>query len=62
VFGIMVLVMTYALAITNLSTTQIPSVCNGYQPLLRQCVPFLVIGSSNPPTSLCSTYKPHIYN
>jgi len=24
--------------------------------------PFLVIGSSNPPTSLCSTYKPYIYN
>ncbi|KAK7333705.1 hypothetical protein VNO80_30482 [Phaseolus coccineus] len=53
VFGVVVLVMVYGLAVTTLITAQVPSTCNGYGPLLFQCVPYLVIGSSDPPTPHC---------
>ncbi|KAK7333704.1 hypothetical protein VNO80_30481 [Phaseolus coccineus] len=57
VFGVVVLVMAYGLAVTTFITAQvpalIPSTCNGYEPLLFQCVPYLVIDSSNPPTARC---------
>ncbi|ESW14849.1 hypothetical protein PHAVU_007G022400 [Phaseolus vulgaris] len=53
VFGVVVLVMAYGLALTTFITAQVPSTCNGYEPLLVQCVPYLVIDSSNPPTAHC---------
>ena len=52
-FGVVVLVMAYGLAVTTLITAQVPSTCNGYEPLLFQCVPYLVIDASNPPTAHC---------
>ncbi|ESW18268.1 hypothetical protein PHAVU_006G026900 [Phaseolus vulgaris] len=53
VFGVVVLAMAYILAVTTLTTAQVPSTCNGYEPLLFQCVPNLVIGSSDSPTPHC---------
>ncbi|ESW18267.1 hypothetical protein PHAVU_006G026800 [Phaseolus vulgaris] len=58
VCGVVVLVMAYGLAITTLSraqipsTAQVPSICNGYQPLLFPCQPYL-IGSLDHPTPNC---------
>ncbi|KAL9276919.1 hypothetical protein ACSQ67_025531 [Phaseolus vulgaris] len=53
VFGVVVLVMAYGLTVTTLITAQVPSTCNEYEPLLFQCVSYLVSSYSNPPTPRC---------
>ncbi|CAJ1964513.1 unnamed protein product [Sphenostylis stenocarpa] len=53
VLGLVVLVMAYGLAVTRLTEAQVPETCNGYEPLLFQCVPYLVGSGLDPPTPHC---------
>ncbi|TKY46733.1 Non-specific lipid-transfer protein AP10 [Spatholobus suberectus] len=42
VLALVMFVMTYGLAVTTFTASQIPDTCNGYEPLLIKCVPYLV--------------------
>ncbi|KAK7393232.1 hypothetical protein VNO78_21782 [Psophocarpus tetragonolobus] len=53
VLALVMLVMTYGLAVTRFSSCQIPPTCNGYEPLLTQCVSYLVVRGPATPSARC---------
>ncbi|KAL2322361.1 hypothetical protein Fmac_026740 [Flemingia macrophylla] len=53
VLALVMFVMAYTLAVTTLTTSQIPSTCNGDEPLLTFCGPYLVNKQPNPSSDCC---------
>ncbi|KAG4921043.1 non-specific lipid-transfer protein C, cotyledon-specific isoform-like [Glycine soja] len=53
VLALVMLVMAYGLAVTTFTACQLPPTCNGYEPLIYQCVPYLVNPGPSTPTPHC---------
>uniref|UniRef100_A0A151UHU6 Bifunctional inhibitor/plant lipid transfer protein/seed storage helical domain-containing protein n=1 Tax=Cajanus cajan TaxID=3821 RepID=A0A151UHU6_CAJCA len=57
VLSVVMFVMAYGLAVTTLTTSQVPATCNPYQPLLFQCATFLVAELATPSPRCCAGAK-----
>jgi len=54
VFGVLMFVMVYGLAVTRLSYGQIPATCNGDEKLLSYCGLYLINNVANPSSDCCN--------
>ncbi|XP_020209294.1 non-specific lipid-transfer protein 3 [Cajanus cajan] len=53
VLGVVMFVMAYCLAVTTFTASQVPATCNGFEPLLFQCVAYLVLPDPGTPSAHC---------
>ncbi|KAL2322449.1 hypothetical protein Fmac_026828 [Flemingia macrophylla] len=49
--------MAYGLSITRFTASQVPPTCKGYEPLLFQCVPYLVAEGQTASPHCCDGAK-----